>query len=716
MENQIISRTNRDISAGNKDPLGAVLTPEGVNFAVFSQYASEVFLLLFDDPAGEATDIIKIENRTDNIWHVFVRHLKARQLYGYKVNGEYNPSEGKRFNPHKLLVDPYAKAVTGKFKNQDNLIFAYDLNSQEKDLIMDQRDNSRIVPKSIVIDDNFDWQGDKSPAVPMDELIIYESHVKAFTAHASSKVKHPGTYPGFIEKIPYLKELGINAVELMPVHEFFIRNELLDKGLTDFWGYNTIGFFAPEISYSTQSHPGCQVNEFKTLVRELHKAGIEVILDVVYNHTGEGNELGPTLCFRGIDNPTYYALVQNPDDPNQPYRHYLNDTGCGNTFNIEHPAVMRLVLDSLRYWAETMHVDGFRFDLASILARVKGEFNNESSKFFEAVSKDPVLSKVKMIAEPWDLTTYQVGNFPKGWSEWNGKFRDTARKFIKGDEGQIGEMAKRLTGSADLYQCDGKKPYNSINFIACHDGFTLRDLYSYNSKHNEANLEDNRDGRDDNNSWNCGAEGETDDRNIIQLRKQMIKNAFCCLLFSSGTPMFLYGDEVMRTQKGNNNAYCQDNELTWLDWDDVKRNSGMLEFVKKAISFRKTYPILRRRRFFTGQAKNGDDIPDISWFGKHLDVPDWDNPKSRTLCYLLAGKEVPSAPGDYYLFVAFNMHYRGISVAMPKYEGLKWYRLIDTSQKSGEDFRTDKKEKLLRKQDIHYCNARSVSVFLGERH
>ncbi|MFH1288249.1 MAG: glycogen debranching protein GlgX [bacterium] len=714
MDKIISTQTNKEISAGNKDFTGAVLTPEGVNFSIFSRYATEVFLLLFDTSHGGPTDIIKIENKTDHIWHVFVRGVKAGQLYGYKINGEYNPAEGNRFNPHKLLIDPCAKAVTGKFKNQDNLIFTYDLNAQEKDLVMDQRDNSRIVPKSIVVDDNFDWQGDKPLDIPMNELIIYESHIKGFTSHVSSGVKYPGTYLGFIEKIPYLKELGINAVEFMPVHEFFVRSELLDKGLTDYWGYNTIGFFAPESSYSTQSRPGCQVEEFKTMVRELHRAGIEVILDVVYNHTGEGNELGPSLCFRGVDNPTYYALIQNPHNPKEPYRHYLNDTGCGNTLNIENPAVMCLVLDSLRYWTEVMHVDGFRFDLASILARVKGEFSGNSS-FFEAISKDPILSKVKMIAEPWDLTTYQVGNFPKGWSEWNGKFRDTARRFIKGDEGQAGEIAKRLTGSADLYQEYGKKPYNSINFITCHDGFTLHDLYSYNGKHNEANLEENRDGANDNHSWNCGAEGETDDQNIIQLREQMIKNAFCCLLFSSGTPMILYGDEIMRTQKGNNNTYCHDNTLTWFNWDNVKQHAEILEFCKKAISFRKTYPILRRRRFFTGQDKDKDNIPDISWFGKHLDAPNWNNPKLKTLCYLLAGNEVPFAPGNYYLFLIFNMHHRGIFTNLPMYEGLKWYRLIDTSRKFGEDFRAEKKEKLLRNQNAHYCHARSVSVFLGKR-
>jgi len=704
-------KTEKELSGTETGPLGASLKADGVNFAIFSQYAQEVFLLLFDDSGSPATDTIKL-NRAGNIWHIFVKGIKAGQLYGYKVNGEYNPGEGKRFNPYKLLIDPYAKAVSGKFKDRENLIFSYDVNAQGRDMVMDRRDNTLIVPKSIVIDDTFDWQGDRALDISMDRLIIYETHVKGFTAHPSSGVKNPGTYLGFIEKIPYLKKLGINAVELMPVHEFFVRNELLEKNLTDYWGYNTIGFFAPELSYSTQSQLGCQVGEFKTLVKELHKSGIEVILDVVYNHTGEGNHLGPTLSLKGIDNPTYYALAQNSDQAQEPYRFYLNDTGCGNTLNVENPTTMDLVLDSLRYWAGTMHVDGFRVDLASILARVKGQFS-QSSLFFEAVSKDPILSKVKMIAEPWDLSTYQVGNFPQGWSEWNGKFRDTARKFLKGDKAQAGEMAKRLTGSADLYQSDGRKPYNSINFVTCHDGFTLRDLYSYNEKHNEANLEDNRDGSNDNNSWNCGVEGETQQEDVLRLRKQMIKNALCCLLFSSGTPMILYGDELMRTQKGNNNPYCQDSELSWLNWDNFKQYPDILDFCIKAIAFRKSWPLLRRRRFFMGESTNGHDIPDISWFGRRLDTPHWDSPLLRTICYQLAGHEAPSIVGEYNIFFVYNMNYRAAVVHLPYFDGLKWYRMVDTSQKPGEDFRSYDKRRLLRRQDRHYCAGRSVNVLWG---
>ncbi len=712
-EKVIEVRTSKKLSAGKKDQLGATLTSKGVNFALFSEHATEVFLLLFDSPQSEPTDIIKVEARTESVWHVFVEGLKAGQLYGYKVNGEYDPAQGKRFNPNKLLIDPYAKALTGKVKDKDGLAFAYDFHSPEKDLSMDERDNSGIIPKSIVVDDSFDWQGDKSPSISMDDLIIYETHVKGFTAHASSGVKHPGTYLGFIEKIPYLKELGINAVELMPIHQFFIRNELVEKGLTDFWGYNTIAFFAPEVSYGTQSSPASQVNEFKELVRKLHEAGIEVILDVVYNHTGEGNELGPTLCFRGIDNPSYYSLEGNPDNAEEKYRYYVNATGCGNTVNVENPAVMRLVLDSLRYWAGTMHVDGFRFDLASILARVKGEFD-ERSKFFEAVSKDPILKNVKMIAEPWDLTTYQVGNFPKGWSEWNGKFRDTARRFLKGDEQQSGDMAQRLMGSADLYQEDGRKPYNSINFITCHDGFTLHDLYSYEKKHNEANHEDNKDGSDDNFSWNCGVEGETDDQDIIKFRKQMMKNALSCLFCSAGTPMLLYGDEISRTQKGNNNVYCQDNDLSWLDWNALTENEELLSFCKNVISLRKKYPVLGHKRFFTGKDKNNDSIADLTWFGPDGEEASWEDEKLRTLCFLLSGDEVEHAPESYYLFFVFNMSNEDMQVKLPELEHLSWHNVLDTTKGPGEDFLSDEKSEKREDQKSLHCGAYSVNMVLAK--
>ena len=704
-------KTHRKISTGKYHPLGATLYEEGVNFAIHSQYASEVFLLLFDRPDGGPTDIIKLENRTKHIWYTFIHGLKAGQLYGYKIKGDFNPSYGMRFNENKLLIDPYAKAFTGKLRNVDNLLLAYDSNSSLKDLSKDNRDNTLVVPKSIVVDDHFDWQGDVPPDIPFQELIIYEVHLKGFTAHRSSGVKNPGTYLGFIEKIPYLRDLGINAVEFLPLHEFYVEDILLNKGLTNYWGYNTIGFFAPESSYCTKRSSGCQVNEFKTLVRELHRAGIEVILDVVYNHSGEGNELGPTLCFKGIDNPTYYCLSGTP---NEPYRYYMNYTGCGNSLNLANPHVIRFVMDSLRYWVEVMHVDGFRFDLASVLGREDGFFQ-KSASFFDAIAQDPVLNHVKLIAEPWDIGTYQVGNFPIDWSEWNGKFRDTVRKFGKGDGGQGKDLGWRLTGSADLYGEDGRSAYNSINFITCHDGFTLHDLVSYNDKRNEANLEDNRDGTNDNNSWNGGVEGEIDDVNVINLRKQLIKNYVCYLLFSCGTPMILGGDEFMRTQRGNNNAYCQDNEISWLQWGQVKENSDILDFFKKAIAFEKRCTILQRRKFFFGEDLDADHIPDFSWFGKDLGKPSWDDPELRTLCFQLDGGEEKSELGDYDLFFILNADFHLQSIKLPRLtNGTKWYRVIDTSLKSGEDFLDIGKEERIDPPDVYLTNPRSTVVLIGK--
>lgn len=704
-------RTNRKVSSGKYYPLGAALYKDGVNFAVYSQNASEVFLLLFDRPDGEPTDIIKLENRTKYIWYTFVHGLKAGQLYGYKVKGDFNPAYGMRFNENKLLIDPYAKALTGKFKNTDNLLLAYDPNLYAKDLSMDNRDNTQVVPKSIVVADNFEWQGDVHPDIPFEKLIIYEVHLKGFTAHRSSGVKNPGMYLGFIEKIPHLKDLGINAVEFLPVQEFCVEDFLLNKGLTNYWGYNTIGFFAPESSYSTKSFPGCQVNEFKTLVCELHKAGIEVIMDVVYNHTGEGNELGTTMCFKGIDNPTYYTLTGTYREP---YRYYMNYTGCGNSLNLANTHVIRFVMDSLRYWVEEMHVDGFRFDLASVLGREEGWFQ-KSASFFDAISQDPVLNRIKLIAEPWDLGTYQVGNFPVDWSEWNGRFRDVMRRFGKGDSGQVRDIGWRLTGSADLYGDDGRSAYNSINFITCHDGFTLNDLVSYNYKHNEANLENNNDGTNDNNSWNCGVEGETDDEGVINLRKQLVKNYACYLLFSSGTPMILGGDEFMRTQEGNNNAYCQDNDISWFDWDYVKKNSDILTFFKKTIALTKRYTILQRRKFFLGRDLNANHIPDITWFGKNLDKPSWDDPELRTLCYQLDGGEERSEVGDYQLFIILNADFNLQSVKILQLkDGKKWYRVIDTSLKSGEDFLDVGKEIFLSPSDYYIANPRSTVVLLGK--
>jgi isoamylase len=710
MTNELKHSTNKIVTEGIFYPLGAALSEEGANFALYSQSATGVFLLLFDRADGKPTDTIQLPNRTRYIWHCFVRGIKAGQLYAFKVKGPFDPSRGLRFNQNKLLLDPYAKAITGKCSNVDNLLLAYDATSASQDLSFDTRDSTAVLPKCIVIDDRFDWQGDAPPDIPLEAGIIYEVHLKGFTAHPSSGVKNPGTYLGFIEKIPYLRDLGVTAVEFLPLHEYYVDDFLLKRGLTNYWGYNTIGFFAPESSYSTKGYPGCQVSEFKTLVRELHKAGIEVILDVVYNHSAEGNELGPTMCFKGIDNPTYYALTGTP---NHPLRYFMNFTGCGNTMNLAHSHVNRFVMDSLRYWVEIMHVDGFRFDLASVLGRKQGLFERSAS-FFDAISQDPVLHRIKLIAEPWDLGTYEVGNFPIDWCEWNGRFRDTVRRFVKGDSNQVADLGWRLTGSFDLYGDDGRSAYNSINFITCHDGFTLRDLVSYRSKHNEANSENNNDGTNDNNSWNCGVEGETNDAQINRLRKQLIKNYACCLLFAAGTPMILGGDEIMRTQRGNNNAYCQDNEISWFNWENAAIHADIREFFKKAIALTRTCTILQRRKFLLGIDRGADHIPDIDWFGNSLDAPAWNDPELRTLCYRLDGAEEESSLGDYWLFLVLNADHREQRILLPApKEGVRWHRVIDTSLPQGEEIFAAGRERLLDPADSYLARPRSTVLLLA---
>jgi isoamylase len=703
--------TERDLSPGQIYPLGATLTPDGVNFALFSRHAEEVHLLLFDDPAGEPTAVIPVANRSRLVWHVFVHGLKAGQLYGYRVVGDHDPAHGLRFNPAKLLIDPYAKALTGKAVNSANLLLAYDPDSPKRDLSLDTRDNTAIVPKCVVVDDAFDWQGDAPPDIPLERLLIYEVHLKGFTAHHSSGVAHPGTYLGFVEKVSHLQSLGINAVELLPIHEHYVEDFLAERGLTNYWGYNTVAFFAPEISYSTCSSVACQVTEFKTMVRELHRAGIKVILDVVYNHTAEGNELGPTLSLRGIDNPTYYALTGPPD---QPARFYRNYTGTGNALDLAQPAVIRLVMDSLRYWVQVMHVDGFRFDLASVLGREQDGTFRKSSGFFDSISQDPVLSGVTLIAEPWDAATYQVGNFPIDWSEWNGRFRDTVRRFVRCDGGQVPELAARLTGSADLYREDGRSAYNSVNFITCHDGFTLRDLVSYDVKHNDANLEENADGTDENNSWNCGAEGETEEPAVNRLRRQQAKNFLCTLLFSAGTPMVLGGDEFLRTQRGNNNAYCQDNEICWFDWREVERNTDIVTFFRKAVALTRRCTILRRRKFLLGEDSDHDGVPDIVWYGNEFGSPTWSNPNLRTLCYQLDGGEEWSELGGYRLFFILNADAALQDVKLPGLPaGASWHRLIDTSLPAGEDFALPGNEVLIDPPGFYLANPRSTVVLLG---
>jgi glycogen operon protein len=724
---RIEPRTARRVSSGQFHPLGATLEPDGTNFALYSRHATEVWLLLFDRPDGEPTDVIRMVDRTRHVFHVFVEGVRAGQLYAYRVAGPFDPTRGQRFNPYKLLIDPYAKALTGKPRNEANVLLSYDVASPERDLSLDTRDSARWVPKSIVVDDAFDWQGDRPPNIPSEKLVLYEVHLKGFTAHPSSGVSKPGTYLGFIEKIPHLVELGVNAVELLPIHDRGVADFLREKGMTNYWGYDTLAFFAAESAYRSSDRPGAEVTEMKTLVRELHRAGIEVILDVVYNHTTEGNELGSTLSLRGVDNATYYALTGSPSEPG---RYYSNWSGCGNCLNLSNAHVIRFVMDSLRYWAGEMHVDGFRFDLASALGREEGRFRSAAS-FFDTIAQDPMLSRVKLIAEPWDLGTYEVGNFPVDWSEWNGRFRDTIRKFEKGDVGQVPDLASRITGSSDLYGDDGRSAYNSVNFVTCHDGFTLWDLVSYDTKHNEANGEDNRDGSSDNHSWNSGAEGETSDPAVLKLRHRRAKNLVCDLLFSAGVPMLLGGDELLRTQRGNNNAYCQDNELGWIDWRGVERERGFLDFVKKAIRFTRRWPVLQRRRFFTGQDASGDGRPDIRWYGLDLDAPAWGDPDLRTLSYQLDGAESEtvsgtwsgsaaekpaSQTGSYLLFVILNAHWAARTVRIPEPgDGRRWYRVVDTHRDAGDDFKAEGEEPLLDPQDHYVANARSTIVLLARR-
>src|SRR5437667_2230365 len=608
-------------------PLGATWMGNGVNFALFSETATSVELCLFDNvDATEENIRIPVTEHTDQVWHVFLPDVRPGQLYGFRVSGPYDPERGLRFNISKLLLDPYAKAIAGEVTWADEM-FGYVVGGKDEDVTQDFRDDAWGVPKSVVIDNAFDWQGDRKPGTPLHSSVIYEVHVKGFSnLWPEIPEELRGTYAGVgsAAAIDYLTKLGVTAVELLPVHAHIDDKGLIDRGLKNYWGYNTIGFFAPHAQYSSSGQMGQQVSEFKAMVRSLHAAGIEVILDVVYNHTGEGNHLGPTLCFRGIDNPAYYCL--QPENP----RFYLDFTGTGNTLNLLHPRVLQLVIDSLRYWVVEMHVDGFRFDLATALVRDR-EGVNMLHPFLQVIQQDPILSKVKLIAEPWDVGDggYQVGNFPAPWSEWNGKYRDAVRSFWKGDEGRIGEMGYRLTGSPDLYLHNGRRPYSSINFVTAHDGFTLNDLVSYNDKHNEANGEDNKDGNADNRSWNCGAEGPTEDAEVNTLRRRQMRNFLATLLLSQGTPMLLAGDEWGRSQNGNNNAYCQDNEISWFNWTRDEKQNKFLEFTRKLIRFRNAHPVFRRPKFLQGRRIRGSEIRDVVWFnpgGNEMSDDEWTSP------------------------------------------------------------------------------------------
>lgn len=670
---------------GSPYPLGATWDGKGVNFALFSSNATMVELCLFKNHYDK-TEVVKLKltERSNQVWHIYVPNLKPGQLYGYRVHGPFEPQNGHRFNPHKLLIDPYAKAIAGKIEWNDAL-FGYDLHHSDKDLTHNETDSAPYLPKCVVIDSSFDWEGDQQLQIPYHRSIIYETHVRGFTMqHPGIPEDIRGSYSALAHPvtIDYLKKLGITAIELMPVHHFIADRHLIEKGLTNYWGYNTIGYFAPEVRYSSSGVLGEQVKEFKEMVKALHKAGIEVILDVVYNHTAEGNEHGPTLSFRGVDNHSYYRLCEDNK------RHYFDYTGTGNTLNANLPNVLRLMMDSLRYWIIDMHIDGFRFDLASTLARELHEVNKLSG-FFDIIYQDPVISQVKLIAEPWDVGEggYQVGQFPPGWAEWNGKYRDCIRDYWRGADSMLGEFAQRFTGSSDLYQGNDRSPTASINFITAHDGFTLNDLVSYNEKHNEANGEDNNDGESHNRSWNCGEEGVTTDESVIKLRLQQKKNFLTTLFLSQGVPMLLAGDEFGRTQQGNNNAYCQDNEISWVNW--AAADKELLSFTQTLIKLRKEHQVFCRRRWFQGQPIKGIGLEDIAWFlpeGIELTDEHWNNDLAKSLGVYLNGRGIHPVgyQGEHVVddsfYVVFNAHHEAIDYKLPlaKY-GKQWKVALNTA-------------------------------------
>ncbi|HXM02796.1 MAG TPA: glycogen debranching protein GlgX [Chthoniobacterales bacterium] len=675
---------------GKPYPLGATWTGKGVNFALYSANATGVDLCLFEATDTDREDVrIRLRELTDHVWHVFLPDAGPGQLYGYRVYGAYDPAAGHRFNASKVVIDPYAKAIAGKVLWGPEM-FGYPLGNAAEDLKRDYQDNVASVPKCIVINPAFDWQNDQPPRTPLEETVVYEVHVRGFTKLWETIPKEiRGTYAGLgsPEAIKYLQALGATAIELLPVHEHCDEGFLLDRGVTNYWGYNTVGFFAPESSYSSAGFLGDQVSEFKTMVRNLHRAGLEVILDVVYNHTAEGNHLGPTLAFKGIDNASYYRLV--PDNP----RYYMDYTGCGNTPNTQNPRVLQLIMDSLRYWVTEMHVDGFRFDLASALGREE-HLVDANSGFFDILLQDPILSQVKLIAEPWDLGEggYMVGKFPAPWSEWNGKYRDCIRRYWKGDDGVLAEFAYRLTGSPDLYQHQGKAPRASINFVTVHDGFTLNDLVSYNEKHNEANGEENRDGDSHNNSWNCGVEGPTDDVKVNALRERQKRNFLATLFLSQGVPLLNGGDEFSRTQRGNNNTYCQDNELSWFNWQWTPEQQQLLRFTTQLTQFRREHPVFRRPKYFTGRRIRGDDVKDLMWFapnGAEMKAADWQNGFAKCIGVLFSGttSDVRDARGepvrDDTFLLLFNAHYEPLTFIVPGREEIRWETVINTAAEIG---------------------------------
>ncbi|HVA85858.1 MAG TPA: glycogen debranching protein GlgX [Candidatus Saccharimonadales bacterium] len=677
---------------GSSYPLGATWDGSGVNFALFSEHATAVDLCLFDadDPQRE-TARVPLPEFTDNVWHGHLPEVRPGQRYGYRVHGPWDPAAGHRFNRAKLLLDPYARALDRTIELNDAM-FGYRVGPEpDADLAIDDRDSAPHMPRSIVVDDEFDWGDDRRLHVAWHNTIIYETHVKGMTKlHPGVPRNLRGTYLGLAAApvVEHLKGLGVTAVELMPVHQFVAERHLVERGLTNYWGYNSIAYFAPDIRYAHGGAPGDQVREFKSMVKALHAAGMEVILDVVYNHTAEGNHLGPTLSFKGIDNASYYRLV--PDDP----RFYMDYTGTGNTLNAMHPRSLQLIMDSLRYWVLEMHVDGFRFDLASALARELHEVDRLSA-FFDIIQQDPVLSAVKLIAEPWDVGEggYQVGNFPSLWSEWNGKYRDTVRDYWRGADATLAEFAFRLTGSSDLYDEGGRRPRASINFVTAHDGFTLNDLVSFNEKHNEANGEDSRDGTDDNRSWNCGAEGATDDPAVCTLRERQQRNLLATLFLSLGVPMLSGGDETGRTQRGNNNAYCQDNEISWFDWKVI--DEALLEFTRRLIRLYTSHGVFRRRHWFQGRPIRGNDVGDIGWFrpdGEEMSEEDWSAGFAKSLGVFLNGRDVadPDDRGgksvDDSFYLLFNAHHEPLDFSLPRRDwGRGWVKVLDTNRPLPEE-------------------------------
>ena len=670
---------------GTYSPLGATYDGKGTNFALFSENAEGVELCLFDDAGNQ--EIVPLTELTLHVWHGYLPGIGPGQRYGYRVHGPFEPGRGHRFNPSKLLIDPYAEAIEGDVVWGPE-VYGYDFEHPSQDMARSESDDAPNVPKSVVVDSNFDWGDTAAPRIPWHDTVIYETHVKGFTmTHPGIPQELRGTYAGLAHHaaIEHLQLLDITAVELMPIHHFVHHQHLVEKGLRNYWGYDSIGYFAPYSGYSASGACGQQVNEFKQMVKALHGAGIEVILDVVYNHTGEGNHLGPTLSLRGIDNSTYYRTVA--DNP----RYYMDYTGTGNTLNVRHPQTLKLIMDSLRYWATEMHVDGFRFDLASALARGLHEVDRLSA-FFDIIHQDPVLSELKLIAEPWDVGDggYQVGNFPALWSEWNGKYRDTLRDYWRGESGALAEFGFRFTGSSDLYSDDGRRPLASINFITAHDGFTLHDLVTYNEKHNEANGEDNNDGESHNRSWNHGVEGETDDPEITALRQRQQRNFLTTLALSQGVPMFLGGDEMSRTQHGNNNAYCQDNEISWYDWGQRDENLQMLGFTRRVMDFRKRHHVFHRRKWFRGREIFGSGVKDIGWFnpdGTEMTPEEWQQGFAKAVGVFLNGEEIPD-PGpqgerivDDSFVLLFNADASLIEFTLPpdRY-GEEWAAVIDTNE------------------------------------